>query len=281
MKMKPNFEACTLNVLGKEEIMDQRQNVIFQYSSKNLTRASDKLPALSGLAQRFRNHDLGSYVAGLWEKIIHLQLLWFPDDNPERNRSTEYTAPTWSWASVLRNVYFGRGSSDDFTLGTYQYLNIVGSVFEVRCIPSGKDPFGSVSDGYLKVRSKMIQATSEIARDQKAYSAQPPPFPDTHPNYRFRIVNDTDGSSRAFSPDSISDIDILSPQEPVFCLLWALSTKLGSPIPENGCITSYAIVLRPSKSERGTFERLGLLKFLEDSEGFGNPWHGFSHPSFP
>jgi hypothetical protein len=66
--------------------------------------ASDKLPALSGLAQSFHEYQLArgfcdKYHAGLWESDIIKGLLWSNNCQVYLRPSNEpYGAPTWSWA---------------------------------------------------------------------------------------------------------------------------------------------------------------------------------------
>ena len=79
--------------------------VVREYSGKKLTKFSDKLIALAGLAT-----DLGNsratvdYLAGLWSYRLRRGLLWrrLPSSPP---RQPYYTAPSWSWASVDGPVF--------------------------------------------------------------------------------------------------------------------------------------------------------------------------------
>jgi hypothetical protein len=51
-------------------------NVVGKYSGMGLTKVSDRLPALSGLAKAFNWRNLGEYRASLWDKDIGHWLLW-------------------------------------------------------------------------------------------------------------------------------------------------------------------------------------------------------------
>ena len=42
-------------------------NCVSEFSTRSLTGASDKLPAIAGLANMFHRPKLGAYMAGLWE----------------------------------------------------------------------------------------------------------------------------------------------------------------------------------------------------------------------
>lgn len=76
-------------------------------SKLQITKESDKLPALSGIAQKMINQGAGAYSAGLWEENMKRDLLWAAtyivvsrlDWRPVR-RAGEWRAPSWSWASI-------------------------------------------------------------------------------------------------------------------------------------------------------------------------------------
>jgi hypothetical protein len=79
--------------------------VVRYYSQGKLTKPSDKLVALSGVAERVQEATKLRYLAGLWKETLPLDLLWYvvrPYDRGITNyeRPSEYRAPTWSWASV-------------------------------------------------------------------------------------------------------------------------------------------------------------------------------------
>jgi hypothetical protein len=80
---------------------------VTDYSPRQLTFPSDKLPAISGLASKFHGIaeacNRGSrYLAGLWEKDLMMELSWRLDTKQESFHPIprEYRAPSWSWASV-------------------------------------------------------------------------------------------------------------------------------------------------------------------------------------
>lgn len=99
--------------------------LVEEYSSRALTRPSDKLPALAGAAAIFHkaHGSEGTYVAGLWKEDIVQGLVWaahyhhYPSRKvPGFNLSDACAvltkpatrrAPSWSWASVDGAVIFG------------------------------------------------------------------------------------------------------------------------------------------------------------------------------
>ena len=74
------------------------EKIVREYSQRNLTKASDKLVALAGIAAYFAPDFQCEYYAGLWKSSLFEQLHWNVQ-GPKNERPT-YRAPTWSWASV-------------------------------------------------------------------------------------------------------------------------------------------------------------------------------------
>lgn len=76
--------------------------IVSHYSKCNLSVETDKLVAISGIAQRMKKLLGTEYLTGLWRSELEVQLLWEVDisSSPNSNRSSRYVAPTWSWASI-------------------------------------------------------------------------------------------------------------------------------------------------------------------------------------
>ena len=104
----PLYQEEASNATNPEKL-DAAENwhrVIEQYSSLSLTKQTDRLPALSGLAIR-SSPVLGEYLAGLWKHSLVSDLLWRINKlEHDIVRPTEYIAPSWSWASVNGPVSF-------------------------------------------------------------------------------------------------------------------------------------------------------------------------------
>jgi hypothetical protein len=77
--------------------------VVTLYSGAKLTKYSDKLVALSGLAHAVQRESGDQYVAGLWRKDLEYNLLWtiYLDDRII-SRPQPYRAPTVS----MEHIYF-------------------------------------------------------------------------------------------------------------------------------------------------------------------------------
>ncbi|KAH9213189.1 hypothetical protein DL95DRAFT_463274 [Leptodontidium sp. 2 PMI_412] len=63
----------------------------------SLTRATDKLVAIGGLAKAIQAQTGDGYFSGMWRRDLELQLLWYGRPSAENE---PYVAPSWSWASL-------------------------------------------------------------------------------------------------------------------------------------------------------------------------------------
>jgi Heterokaryon incompatibility protein (HET) len=90
--------------LGSNE---QWLGIVKIYTQTHLTKDSDRLIALAGIASTVQNTlrwPVNDYHAGLWRYDLPVDLLWRMAASGTRVR--EYVAPSWSWASVNGEVYF-------------------------------------------------------------------------------------------------------------------------------------------------------------------------------
>jgi hypothetical protein len=131
--------------------------LVTQYSEGKLTFSKDKLIAISGVARAFLEHyksqrfgpvDCG-YFAGLWRRNLEFQLLWYATQ--PRQRELALRAPSWSWASVDRPIWY---YDSLYHLGPRHpyHINIID--LDVNCCSS--DLFGEVDGGYLKLSCKQL-----------------------------------------------------------------------------------------------------------------------------
>jgi hypothetical protein len=130
------------------------RDMVEKYSCRAITRPSDKLPALSGLA-RALNPKESAYHAGLWQKAFPSDLLWstapwliHPHLSP---LPKEYRAPSWSWASIDAQIRFETPSRNTTT----SLLLKIAVENDNRCDEEAlkRDPFGTMS-GYCRFKIK-------------------------------------------------------------------------------------------------------------------------------
>lgn len=131
--------------------------VVNEYSSRNLSKLEDKLPALSGLASDFHEITGFTYLAGIWKEDIHQGLTWAIDKPQHQLPEKPYIAPSWSWASHVGGVSF-----------TSPIGEMDARIQDTGISLAGLDPFGRVTSGFLRLcgRAKKAvvkyQETSEI-----------------------------------------------------------------------------------------------------------------------
>ena len=69
------------------------------YSAASLTKYSDKIIAIAGVAEMCQERLDDQYVVGLWRKAIIAQLCWETHAR-DYTRPDPCVAPTWSWLSI-------------------------------------------------------------------------------------------------------------------------------------------------------------------------------------
>jgi hypothetical protein len=89
---------------GKDKFYQLWEFVRSNYFNRSLSRKSDLLPAMAGLAQQFQNLDTDNvYLAGVWSKTISEGFCWNAIDfNPETVANKG--VPSWTWASVTQDA---------------------------------------------------------------------------------------------------------------------------------------------------------------------------------
>ena len=124
------------------EVMALWRKLINEYSKKELTFEMDVLSALSGLASLVHTATGDQYLAGIWRCDLPAALQWVPE-SPDW-LSTTYLAPTWSWAACKKScpIIYPLASAAQFKV----------KVLDAGVTLDGDNPFGRVSDGFLKLR---------------------------------------------------------------------------------------------------------------------------------
>ncbi|KAF2453856.1 heterokaryon incompatibility protein-domain-containing protein [Lineolata rhizophorae] len=137
------------NLSGKDWRM-----IVQIYSGRLLSVSSDKLPALAGIARRYHQLTGDRYVAGLWERELVVDLLWYRPNPQGTGLPPEYRAPTWSWASRdgRINFLFENG------LQGFDSSEFVASVLESSVTLLATDEFGPVTDGKIVVQGPLALA---------------------------------------------------------------------------------------------------------------------------
>lgn len=117
------------------------------YSPRHFTQAADKLIALAGLASAFQYTLRSRYIAGMWEEGLLAGLCWSRVDFG--CKTSQYRAPSWSWASQDSAVQY---RFQAFDRSITPYAKVLRA--EVDLVTDNK--YGSVSGGYLELQAPCI-----------------------------------------------------------------------------------------------------------------------------
>jgi len=144
-----------------KEDSDYWRNLVEFYSRRQLTDTSDKLKAISGLAQLIKSETNDSYLAGLWLSDLRNQLFWHTRD-PKEKRQEEYRAPTWSWASVDGQIRFWSQGSINYILG--DGYNEPTAIVDYQ---PDTDEFGIVLRGRLSFKGHLCPFNLELFEERQ------------------------------------------------------------------------------------------------------------------
>ncbi|KAI1441725.1 HET-domain-containing protein [Annulohypoxylon stygium] len=228
------------------------QNLTTTYSSLVLSRVSDKLPALSGIATRFAQVTGFQYLAGIWRQDLPSALAWrvkssygihrktineFPSIHPEDSASS-YIAPSWSWAAAGE------------TGVEYSLFNPLSIWYEklkiLDCYVSPVDcsaPFGVVNGGWLHVSGKTCQVSVKHTKVSR-----------TRPS-GLEILSSTGNECGSFMPDTFAKYD-----SAVLLYLGRGSRAI--------YIAHCALAIEPVVDYVDRYRRVG---FVQDEKRSGNP----------
>ncbi|KAI1178906.1 HET-domain-containing protein [Nemania sp. FL0916] len=139
-------------------------NVLAAYGSRYLTKPTDKLPAMSGLAALFQAKVQAEYVAGIWDKSLVKGLAWQGILSEKLQTATpdEYTGPSWSWVG-----YHGTTGP----IFNQDWINLAESVDWDVELKTETNPFGEVQSAWLRIRGPMtpLYAAEEATQKEQSH----------------------------------------------------------------------------------------------------------------
>lgn len=128
----------------------QWRDAVSRYSERALTKETDKLPALAGLAGVVAKRKPGRYCAGIWEDDMPFGLWWTASDHCERTK--EWLAPSWSWASLTGPV-----KHDLFAGIAVCAVKLDAVSFQdIHIQASEQNPYGAVTVAWLKLEAPIL-----------------------------------------------------------------------------------------------------------------------------
>lgn len=125
-----------------------------EFTRRDITVQTDKLPAISALAQVFQNAIGDEYLAGLWRGDLLRGLLWSTYPTLTLTKPSTWRAPTWSWASHDNTISY----KDLPPLNAIPIANILTST----SVPfSDLAPLGEVGSGLLKIEGPVMEPDND------------------------------------------------------------------------------------------------------------------------
>ena len=150
----PGFGRRTIRLRQNPErsISEDRDlwnKLLWDYGVRKLTHATDKLPAMSGLAKLFAQRFRASYVAGLWSDALVQGLTWQCIGTRAPMSTTEYVGPSWSWAS-----YAGIAAISWDDERWEKLARVKGRHLELQ---DEENPYGAVKSAWIQLHAPMAQ----------------------------------------------------------------------------------------------------------------------------
>ncbi|CVK98890.1 related to protein TOL [Fusarium mangiferae] len=137
------------------------------YTSRYLTRKTDRLPAVAGMASYVASLSGMKYKAGLWEEDILRGLMWRRGSSRHAKR-VPGGAPTWSWASITGPVYY-----DEFFTMRVNHRGKIDhcaeldlDIMDTTIEEEQPGTFGNVRRGEIKASGVLKHAATMLLREQ-------------------------------------------------------------------------------------------------------------------
>lgn len=239
------------------------------FSPTDITRASDRLPALSAIAKVIHDASGAEYLAGLWRTNLIRQLAWVtvPQSGnmgkPTQQYDT-YVAPSWSWVAIHGRAFWLDRANEPIS------TEYSAKVCEAQCETMARNPFGAVSAGHVLIEGFFCEATIEVTAGLAGGLKS---REDHRLNLRIALGGDGDLVFHKYDTSSaptdrlpVRSTSMHSSSGGTFKTLQrAPGTSDSEQLACSGQVRllwlaeEYCLVLAYSQKEAGAFERLGIL----------------------
>ncbi|KAH6843217.1 heterokaryon incompatibility protein-domain-containing protein [Chaetomium sp. MPI-CAGE-AT-0009] len=148
----------------QKRVLSDYYSIVQEYCMRALTKSSDKLPALAGIASSLQPVLPGQYLAGIWTCDVITGLLWRRSTfiresyDPSSDRR-DSSAPSWSWAAAVGQIYFQH--VDKLPPTPWQ-----ARLVDYNIVPLNRaNPFGQVESGQIVLEGltiPILQTSSDV-----------------------------------------------------------------------------------------------------------------------
>jgi hypothetical protein len=260
-------EAINLGEDGDEEETrpGEWKEIVEEYSEREFTRITDRLPALAGIATIHAAATTpGRYLCGLWDQDLPGALFWHPKNTVPVSPRPDGAMPTWSWASTAGPVQFQY--ADDESAKT--------KVMSINMTYIGLDVMGDAVEAEIRVSGPVVDAILYHGGMWKQVL-------DGEGNSWGEESLERDGGLRVggklitFAPDYSlgTEDEFFVPEEATVVCLLLSSSSLGSwdpgrPEANEEAQFASGLVLRCVSEEQGRYQRIGHFEGWELDDGF-------------
>jgi hypothetical protein len=207
--------------------------IVQHYSRCKLTFNEDKFPAVSGLARELHLQTNDQYLAGLWRRNIESQLCWHTVSPGDRYKAR--IAPTWSWASTEAEVSYPKYEGPR--------PQCLAHVTLVDIPPSKSTLFGKIPNGEGRLHINCTYLLRAVASSIKnCYHFYKEGLLSKDDRYTSWVWMD---NHQAALGDSFYFL-------PLIYQIFGMSDLRQ--------VGSSGVVIRPTGSRRGEYERLGMFR---------------------
>lgn len=244
---------------------EEWKEIVEEYSERDFTQISDRLPALAGIATvHAAATRTGRYLCGLWETDLPEALFWHPKNRAPVSPRPRGSTPTWSWASTAGPVKFQYADDE----------NAKTKVLSINMAYGGLDVMGDVVEAEIHICGPVVDAISyhggmwKQVLDAEGNGSRGKGSPERDAGLRLG------GKLITFAPDyalAMEDEYFVPDEAPVVCLLLG-SSSLGRwdpDHPESNKEVQLAsgLVLRCVSDERALYQRIGHFEGWDFDDG--------------
>jgi hypothetical protein len=229
------------------------RTVVENYSELELSRTSDRLTALFGIAKQVRQSRHCRYLAGIWEDSVLEDLCW-ASIKPRTFKREKKSTPSWSWAAVDGGVIYPGNDELAISSAETKYCKIT-QLPDKEWTPIGQDMTITAKESSIHLSGWIVLATVLFSQLQAAQMQAKSVL------YRVKTANQTADS---FWPDGVLDEGTCATGV-IYCLRLMTTNMDG---------IDYGLVLRSLDSSKQAFERIGLASWnLRKDSAFEDKWY--------
>jgi hypothetical protein len=167
--LKETWHPSVLNGAeqGLSHPLTRWQMAVSTYSGLQLSEPSDIFPAISDIAKMFIGATGWEYFAGMWKEYLIYGLLWRVSIPELCRRCTDWRAPTFSWASIIKqSIEPPENARDGIVYYRHWYfdtsLSVHATAIETNCTMIGGDTTGQLQSAYIILSGILIEKDSAL-----------------------------------------------------------------------------------------------------------------------